>query len=422
MINQATMDFALRHRCESPVKLALGARPAPGVDLAAALRQVAGWQAARRKLPSWAAMDGIVYPPHIAMEQCSSEHTARYKAEVAARLLGDADANGVMYDLTGGFGADFSFLSRLFGRAVYIERQEELAEVARHNFAVLGIKNAEVRCSTAAETLHSIGHATMIYLDPARRDTHGGRTFALADCTPDVLAMMGELRGKADLLMLKLSPMLDWHEVARQLGGISELHIVSVRNECKEIVAALLSPASAGMSGDEIGENNATAVHCVNDGSEFVFIAADASQRDARQGCAVVAEIAAGDFLYVPNASVMKAGCFGEIASRYGMTQVSANSHLFVSPHFTGNFPGRVFLINAISSMNRRELRKALGGISCANVAVRNFPLTAERLRRRLGLSDGGDDYLFATTDCDGRHIVLLCRKATPPDGGAAGT
>ncbi len=234
--------------------------------------------------------------------------------------------------------------------------------------------------------------------------------------------MMGELRGKADLLMLKLSPMLDWHEVARQLGGISELHIVSVRNECKEIVAALLSPASAGMSGDEIGENNATAVHCVNDGSEFVFIAADASQRDARQGCAVVAEIAAGDFLYVPNASVMKAGCFGEIASRYGMTQVSANSHLFVSPHFTGNFPGRVFLINAISSMNRRELRKALGGISCANVAVRNFPLTAERLRRRLGLSDGGDDYLFATTDCDGRHIVLLCRKATPPDGGAAGT
>lgn len=415
MINQSTIDFALRHRLDDPRKLALTAKPGDGIDLIAALQQIAGWQAARRKLPSWAAVDGIIYPPHLAMEQCSSENTARYKARVAARLLGQAAGNGIMYDLTGGFGVDFSFLSPLFAKAVYVEQQEDLAEIARHNFAVLGLKNAEVHCSTAAEILHSIDHAAMIYLDPARRDTHGGRTFALADCTPDVLSMMNELMTKTDLLMIKLSPMLDRHEVTRQLNDVRELHIVSVRNECKEIVPVLLSSARDLSCDRDRRDCSVPAVHCVNDDNEFVFTATSEVAHIAGQVQVDAPNTVAGSFLYVPNASVMKAGCFDEIASRYCIRPLSANSHLFISPRFIEDFPGRTFRITAVSSMNKRELRKTLGGIRQANIAVRNFPMTVEQLRRRLGLADGGDNYLFATTNDNGEHIVLLCRKNFPP-------
>ncbi|MDD7318432.1 MAG: SAM-dependent methyltransferase [Prevotella sp.] len=416
MINQATIDFSIQHRNDDPKSLALRAKPAADVDLAAALKQIAGWQAARRKLPSWAEREGIVYPHHLAMEQCSSEHTARYKAQVAARILGEGTKGGTMYDLTGGLGVDFSFLSPLFDRAVYVEQQQELAEVARHNFGVLGLENVEVRCGTAAETLHSIDHATMIFIDPARRDANGGRTFALSDCTPDVLSMKEELLRKTDMLMIKLSPMLDWHEVARQLGCVREMHIISVRNECKEVMPVVVA---ASRRGDDRDVADVAAqgikVFCINDGQDFSFVPSVCAGGSDVMGKRVNEEGGNGEeggFLLVPNSSIMKAGCFDEVAMRYGIRQVSANSHLFVSSHFIDDFPGRAFKISAISSMNKRELRQTLGSITKANIAVRNFPMTAEQLRKRLRLSDGGEHYIFATTNSGGEHVLFVCKKA----------
>ena len=415
MISPSTISYAKDHRNEDPKAFALKAKVPADVNLTEALQQIAGWQTARHKLPMWAECDDIIYPPHLAMEQCSSEQTARYKASIVQRLLGNDAKEGVFYDLTGGFGVDFSFLAPLFATAVYVERQEHLAEVAQHNFSVLNINNVEVRCGNAVETLHDISHAKMIYLDPARRDTNGARTYALSDCTPDILSMKEELFSKADFLMLKLSPMLDWRAVVLQLGNVSELHIVSVRNECKEllVVAPLLSPLG-GMTKTV----TPLTIYCVNDNQIFSFTP-NQSQNIEEKNIQRPYEssppwgIGGGlsDFLLIPNSSIMKAGCFTELASRYAIKPISANSHIFVSPHFIVDFPGRQFEIVAISSMNKRELRTTFAGISQANVAVRNFPMTAQQLRQRLRLRDGGEHYVFATTKEDGTHALFLCRK-----------
>lgn len=426
MISTETLCYARQHRDEDPRALALKAKVPAGVNLTEALQQIAGWQTARHKLPAWAACDGIVYPPHLAMEQCSSEQTARYKAGVVARLLGNKAKDSTLYDLTGGFGVDFSFLAPLFGRAVYVEQQAPLVEVAHHNFSTLALNNVEARCGNALETLHDIGHATMIFLDPARRDSSGARTYALTDCTPDVLAMKEELFAKADFLMLKLSPMLDWRAVVQQLGCVSELHIVSVKNECKEllVVVAPEAPLLSPQKGEDVSpqsEDNALTVYCINDDQQFIFssssfhiVATEESSPlwgDKRGAFSVDNKGALGAFLLVPNASIMKAGCFPELARRYGVSPISANSHLFISPHSIEDFPGRQFEITAISSMNKRELRTTFSGISQANVAVRNFPMSAEQLRNRLRLRDGGNLYVFATTQEDGQHILFLCKK-----------
>lgn len=399
-MNDSTLDFARQHRDEDPRTLALHAKVPEGVNLTEALQQIAGWQTARHKLPAWADCDGIIYPPHLAMEQCSSEQTARYKVGVVQRLLGKSATEGVMYDLTGGFGVDFSFLAPLFRKAVYVEQQEHLVEVARHNFSILNIDSAQPLCDNAAEILHGIDHATMIYLDPARRDSKGGRTYALSDCTPDVLTMKEELVSKADVVMLKLSPMLDWRAVVQQLGNVHELHIVSVKNECKELLA-VIAPLLFPPQGEDYPQ-----IYCVNDDQQFIYHPSTITRsplnppRGGRMGV-----------LLVPNSSIMKAGCFSEIAHYYGVSPLSDNSHLFISDHFIEGFPGRQFQIEAISSMNKRELRSTFADIQQANVAVRNFPMTAEQLRQRLHLRDGGEHYVFATTDHNGQHVLFLCKK-----------
>ena len=280
-------------------------------------------------------------------------------------------------------------------------------EVARHNFKTLSLDNAEACCGNAAEMLRSIDHATMIFLDPARRDNNGGRTYALSDCTPDILTMKDELFSKADFLMLKLSPMLDWRAVVQQLGSVKELHIVSVKNECKELLV-VVGPQNGEDSHSQV-EDKTLSIYCVNDDQHFVF-----TPLSPKTVTKVISYPFGGDkrgALFVPNSSIMKAGCFAELAHRYDVSPISANSHLFVSPHFIDNFPGRQFEIVAISSMNKRELRTTFAGISQANVAVRNFPMTAEQLRQRLRLRDGGENYVFATTEEDGQHIIFLCKK-----------
>ena len=385
------------------------------IDLAYALDQIDGRRRALKKLPRWAAVDGIIYPQHISMEQCSSEPTALYKAAVARRLLDScAPAGGpqaaaptVLVDLTGGFGVDFSYLAPLFGRAVYVERQARLCDVSRHNTALLGITQAEVVCADSTQYIASMAPATMIYADPARRDAAGGRTFAVSDCTPDVLSIKETLLEKAAYVMIKLSPMLDWRKAVADMGGeVGEVHIVSVGGECKELLLVMGKGCGVGLS-----------VHCVNDGSDFAFDASGIGPVPSTPCGVASLDGLRGMMVYEPNASVMKAGCFGLLERRFGVKALGRDSHLFVSGGPVDGFPGRGFVIERATTMNKRLLREALSGIGRANVAVRNFPLTVAELRRRLKLGEGGGVYVFATTLADRTHVLLVCSKATPVRG-----
>lgn len=419
----ATLRFIQEHSEDDVKSLALRAHGLEGVDLPFALDQIAGRQTAKRKLPSWAAVDSVVYPPHISMEQCSSELTALYKKSVLDRLIFHSSYliphSPFIIDLTGGFGVDFSFMSRGFSRAVYVERQEHLCEMANHNFRCLGLDNVEVECEEAEEYLEYCDNADVIYLDPARRDSHGGKTFAISDCTPDVIALLPMLLKKARLVMIKLSPMLDWRKAISDLGEqhILEVHIVSVDNECKELLILLSSHHALSSSLSSI----APSLHCVNISAGALssiavplfrqpqcnkrqFVGSESPDNPS------IAAIPA--FLYEPNASIMKAGCFDVVADRYpGIVKIAPNSHLFVSDKEIRDFPGRCFAIEKTTTMNKKELRSALAGITSANISIRNFPMSVADLRKRLKLKDGGNTYIFATTTEDGAHMLYICAK-----------
>ena len=388
MMNEVTRQFVQAHRMEDVRQLALSGAKAEGVDLAFALQQIAGWQTARKKLPSWAATEGLFYPPHLNMEQCSSEQTALYKRSILPV------SKGTFVDLTGGFGVDFSWMSSAFDKRIYVERNADLCEVARHNFHLLGLKT-EVVCLDAEDYLRQMEHADVVFLDPARRDLHGSRTYGIADCTPNVVELLPLLMEKAGLVVLKLSPMLDWRKAVRDLGEqhVREIHIVSVRNECKELLVVM-------------GQGEGLRLVCVNDASVFE-LSTDVSAPLCQFG-----NPCAGMFLYEPNASVMKAGCFAELSQRFGVAPIAQNSHLFVSTDLVVEFPGRTFQIEAVSSLNKRELKERFSAISQANITVRNFPFTVAELRRRLKLNEGGSTYIFATTLVSGDRVLLICRKA----------
>lgn len=384
-MNQATLDFIREHADDDVRRLALQGGKNPDVDMPYALDQIAGRQKAKYKIPSWAAIDGIVYPPHISMEQCSSEQTAKYKAKIAGK-------GKRIVDLTAGFGVDMAFMSVGFKEAVHVERQQQLCAISSQNYKQLGLHHIQTVCCDGVEYLHKMEHADLIFIDPARRDQHGGRTYGIGDCTPNVLEIIDEMLEKADRVMIKLSPMLDWQKAVSDVGRVSQVHIVSVANDCKELLL-VADKSDARLK-----------VFCVNDDSVF-------SYTDAYEIINISSKTESPKFLYEPNASVMKAGCFNLISQRFGVSQPDANSHLYLSDHEIEGFPGRGFVINRISTMNKRELKETLADISKANIAVRNFPLSVAELRKRLKLKDGGDVYIFATTDANKGHLLMVCRK-----------
>ena len=417
-----TAEFIREYRERDIRQLALQANRFPDVDMPYALNQIQGWQIARRKLPKWAACDGVIFPPHLSMEQCSSEPTAQYKLNLAMEwttLNSELSTQNCrrqqfktqnskfktstrMTDLTGGFGVDFSFTSCAFAAATYVERNEQLCHIVEHNLPLLGLNNATVVCADAVEYLSTVEPQTMLFLDPARRDEHGAKTVMLADCTPDVVQLLPQLLEKSRFTMLKLSPMLDWHKAVDDLQGtVREVHIVSVGGECKELLLVLSKVVESELK-----------VYCADlstaSGSSSLFVYTPGSSAPVANS---TFNIQHSTFLHEPNASIMKAGCFDELAAAYGVSPVSRNSHLFLSDEPVDGFPGRSFVVERVTTMNKSELRKALVGIEKANIATRNFPLTVAELRKRLKIKDGGDVYIFATTTAEGEHVLLISRK-----------
>lgn len=512
IMNQATFDFIRQHQDDDVRQLAFLGSKYPEVDMPFALDQIRGRKMARVKLPRWASIDGISYPPHISMEQCSSEQTALYKAELAARLLGlsssssengqeketesenaknlhlseicefagkgavdsefakneatskkqqilteaDKNVNEIkeepqagdfseeigFVDLTGGFGVDFSYIaSRLGVKSMYVERQAHLCEAAKENFGRLGLKNAIVKNGDGIEVLHSFASKKddaasaddslgiiydqplsllktklglkLIFIDPARRDDAGNKVVSLKDCTPDVTLLQEEMLSKADYVIIKLSPMLDWHRAVSELSSVREVHIISVNNECKELLLVLSARNMGGMEASsadgEVKHAGNLRIYCVNDAQSFVCDELDMESSSVKIAPSTLEEM---QYLYEPNASLMKAGCFGVLSKRYGARMLSKNSHLFVSMVPIEDFPGRSFRIIAISSFNKKELKRYLSGITKANIATRNFPLSVAELRKRLKLKDGGETYIFATTLSNESHVLMITEKA----------
>ena len=510
IMNQATLDFIRQHQDNDVRQLAFLGSKYPEVDMPFALDQIRGRKMARVKLPLWASIDGIIYPPHISMEQCSSEQTALYKAELAARLLdlspsssengeekkkesenasnlhlsencefagkravdsefakneatckkqqilteADRNVNEIkeephggdfseeigFVDLTGGFGVDFSYIaSRLGVKSMYVERQAHLCEAAKENFGRLGLKNAIVKNGDGIEVLHSFASKKeaaasdslgiiydqplsllktklglkLIFIDPARRDDAGNKVVSLKDCTPDVTLLQEEMLSKADYVIIKLSPMLDWHRAISELSHVREVHIISVNNECKELLLVLsarnMGDMEASSADGEVKHAGNLRIYCVNDAQSFVCDELDMESSSVRIASPVLEEM---QYLYEPNASLMKAGCFSVLSERYEARMLSKNSHLFVSMEPIEDFPGRSFRIIAISSFNKKELKRHLSGITKANIATRNFPLSVAELRKRLKLKDGGETYIFATTLSDESHVLVITEKA----------
>lgn len=450
-MNQATQDFIRQHQDDDVRQLAFLGSKYPEVDMPFALDQIRGRKMARVKLPRWASLEGIIYPPHISMEQCSSESTALYKAELAARLLGlPASSSGTemkteneieFVDLTGGFGVDFSYIAARLGvKSMYVERQAHLCEAAKENFGRLGLKNAIVKNGDGIEVLHSFlpkkddAASTddslgitydqplsllktklglkLIFIDPARRDDAGNKVVSLKDCTPDVTVLQEEMLSKADYVIIKLSPMLDWHRAVSELSHVREVHIISVNNECKELLLVLsarnMGDMEASSADGEVKHAGNLRIYCINDAQSFVCDELDMESSPVRIAPPVLEEM---QYLYEPNASLMKAGCFGVLSDRYDARMLSKNSHLFVSQAPIEAFPGRSFRIIAISSFNKKELKCHLSGITKANIATRNFPLSVAELRKRLKLKDGGETYIFATTLSDESHVLMITEK-----------
>ncbi|NLI36872.1 MAG: SAM-dependent methyltransferase [Bacteroidales bacterium] len=389
-ISKETKKFILDHIDDDVFTLGFRASRYPEIDMPTAVVQIEGRQKAKSKLPSWYSNPDVVYPPHLALEQCSSETTAAYKAE----LVG----GNTLVDLTGGLGVDSSCFAKQFDHVVYVERQERLCQLAAHNFVALGLHNIETVNADAIEYVQKMNPVDVIYVDPARRDSQGGKVFAVSDCEPDIVVINDLLLSKAHKILVKLSPMLDVYAAMQQLKYPWEVHIVSVGGECKELLLLL-----------DRNNCDSVSIHCVNlnkiSSQSFVF------HRDEELSSVCYFTSVLSHYLYEPNASVLKAGAFKVLAVRFGIEKLHPNSHLYTSDKLVSDFPGKVFKICGYSSFNKKDLNLFLKGMKKANICVRNFPVAAAELHKRFHLSDGGNDFLFATTLQNGQHVIIRGEK-----------
>lgn len=400
-MNQATLDFIRCHLHDDVRQLALQSVPAD-VNLREALTQIEGRQLAAHKLPAWASADGLLFPPRLSLEQCSSEATASYKRRIAERVTA---RRSLFVDLTAGLGVDFSFLAPLFEQAVYVDRNEELCALASHNMPILGLPDANVRCCDAAEVLATIEGADLIMIDPARRDSIGHKVARIEDCTPDVCALQEALCTASRHVLVKLSPMLDIAAALRVLHHVAEIHVVSVGGECKELLFVLDAEARS-----EEGEKDTTtdlAITCVNlpDTDTFVF-----TRSEEAASSAIFAD-SIGTFLYEPHAGILKAGAFKTPCHRFGLKKLSSNAHLYTSDHLVADFPGRTWKVIATSSFSKKDLRAFLADVTEADITVRGFPLSVSALRKQLHLREGGSNHLIATTLADGQRCLVKVRR-----------
>lgn len=390
-----TRQFIAEHLNDDVHDLALRKTPA-GVDKTLALCQIEARQLLMKKVPSWSRNEALLFPPHLSIEQCSSEATAQYKASL---MQGNS-----FVDLTGGLGVDCYFISQNFKNSDYVELNAELCELARHNFMVLWSSLIPAKAAmpsvineSAEDYLLHCQSVDCFFLDPARRDSYGRKTVSIADCTPNVVKLQELLLQNAHRVMVKLSPMLDISQALKELHRVSEVHVVAVGNECKELLFLMES----GFEGDPV-------CSCVNlQSGQPVVTFSLREESDAVSHLATKIE----SYLYEPNAALMKGGCYKLLTKRFGVMKLHPNSHLFTSDQLVADFPGRIFAVDGWELYSKRVGKTLLAGVSGASIAVRNFPLTVSELRKIWKIADGDAEYLFATTLAGDQKVIIKATK-----------
>ena len=432
-INDNVKDFIKKHLKDDVNKLALSKFP-EGIDREFVIRQIHARQVLSKKLPSWAENDELIFPKKLSLEQCSSELTAKYKTtllstkpyettrstnpheitrkEFSANSCDLVDEERILVDLTGGMGVDTAFLSDNFDKAYYVEMQEELCEIAKHNFKILN-KNIEVVNDNAEHFLTICDNVDCIYLDPARRDEYGRKMVSLHDCSPDVAELQDILLEKAKTVIVKLSPMLDIDIVKKELKNIKEIHVVAVRNECKELLVVLgQQTTDNGQQTLPMARGSQLKAIDLRENWNFDF------SEDEEQNAEWTLADTVGKYLYEPGVACMKAGCFKLLSQKYNLDKLHRNSHLYTSDELASDFPGRIFeVVNTVPF--DKKTKKNIWSLSLcdsatlkkASVATRNFPLSAEELKKNLGLQDGSDFYIFGTTMKGEKKVVVLTKK-----------
>ena len=387
-LNEITRQF-IRENLNADVPPRALKKAPVGTDFSLALRQIEARQLLRKKVPSWSENEDLLFPAHLSIEQCSSEASAQYKAGL---LQGHSFA-----DLTGGLGVDTYFIAQHFQQADYIEQQAELCDLARHNFTVLKA-SVKVWNETAEDYLNHCEPKDCIFLDPARRDAYGRKTVSISDCTPDVAALQDRLLEKAQIVMVKLSPMLDINKALEELRYVKEVHVVAVANECKELDVVL-------ERGYE-GEPQFVCLNLLTTQPELRF-----TQEEERNCQSRLAE-GVMNYLYEPNPAVMKAGCFKLLTERFDVSKLHKNSNLYTSEQLIPSFPGRIFEVEACAPYNKKVKQTLLSDVERASIAVRNFPLSVAELRKSLKIGDGDETYLFATTLKGEEKVIIRTKKA----------
>ncbi len=391
IMNEATRHFILRHVSDDVHLLAFQAAKYPDVDMMLAIRQITGMQKVKHKIPAFYECENLLFPARLSLEQSSSEITAKHKSALCE--------GKTIIDLTGGFGVDAYFFSFRFDRVIYVERQEELCKIAKHNFKALNRKNIQVICDNAENQLDKTSNVDWIYLDPARRTDTGKKAVLLSDCEPNVAVLSEKLLSKSDKVMIKLSPMIDIATLTKELAGITEIHIIAVENECREVIAVMEHQKSDHIliKTTNYTNKNHTENLCFHQIEEQT-----AQINAANQLC---------KYLYEPNAAIMKSGAFKLVSDRFRIHKLHVNSHLYTSDLLINDFPGRIFRIEKAYEFKKKSIREFQSEIKKANLSIRNFPLSVSELRNKLKLQEGGNVYVFATTLYNDTKVLISTKK-----------
>ena len=389
-MNKETKDFITSHADEDVRTLALKKAPLH-VDLNTALHQIKARQLLKKKLPQWTQNPNIIFPPNISLEQASSQSTALYKASL---VQGDT-----MVDLTAGMGIDCYYLSHNFNSTAYVEQQELLCTLAKHNYKALK-QEITVYHQTAEQYLSQLAHTDLIYIDPARRDEKGKKTISIADCTPDLMLLQDTLLQKTSQVLIKLSPMLDITLSLQQLNHVKEVHVVSADNECKELLFLL-----------EANYRGEPQIHCVNILNNGQIQLSEPFLKSEEQEILITYATEIGSYLYEPNTSILKAGLYKLTATRYHLHKLHPSSHLYTSNTLIDNFQGRTFKVIKQVPFSKKGIKTLTQELKAANITTRNFPLTVNDLRKQLKLHDGGEHYIFASTLANNERVLILCTK-----------
>lgn len=391
--NEQFRQFIREHASDDPMRLLLSASKYPDVDVPFAVEQLLARRQIKDKLPTWYQNDALVFPAKITAEQSSSEQTALYKQ----RLINAEDA---LCDLTGGLGIDSYYFSRKAKSVTYIERFPAYCEAAVANFEVLGADNITVLQGDSTELAGQIEGIDLFYIDPARRGDGNRRVFALQDCEPDLPKLLPKLLQRAPKVIAKLSPMADIQMTLDLLPGTQEIHVLSVRNECKELLFVM-------GRGETMADLPLHCVHFDASGEEQSFTF---TLTEEQQICVSLAD-KVGSYLYEPNASLLKAGAFKSIAARLQLHKLHVSSHLYTSDQPVMDFPGRIFLIDEVIPFHSKLCKQLAKLVPQANITVRNFPLSVDELRKKTRIREGGSVYLFATTLASDEKVLIKGTK-----------